>query len=58
MRLLHQLLQLLLLKQQRIKLKHLAKSLAREGLRKRAFFIAPSFHSFLVKYIYIFKLQL
>jgi hypothetical protein len=46
MRLLHQLLQLLLLKHQKIKLNHLAYSLVLKGLRKRAFFIAPSFHSF------------
>jgi hypothetical protein len=46
----------LLLKHQRIKLNYLAKSLVQEGLRKRAFFIAPSFYSFLAKYFYIFKL--
>jgi hypothetical protein len=46
MRLLHLLPQLLPLKHQRIKLNSLAKSLVLEGLRKRAFFIAPSFHSF------------
>jgi hypothetical protein len=57
MRLQHQLPQLLLLKHQRIKLNSLAKSLALEGLRKRAFFIAASFHSFLAKYFYIFKLS-
>jgi hypothetical protein len=54
---LHQLPQLLLLMQQRIKLNSLAKSLALEGLRKQAFFIAPSLHSFLAKYFYIFKLS-
>jgi hypothetical protein len=46
MRLQHQLRQLLLLKHQRIKLNSLARSLALEGLRKQAFFITPSFHSF------------
>ena len=46
MRLLHQLLQLLLLTLLRIKLNHLAKLLALEGLRKRAFFVASRFHSF------------
>jgi hypothetical protein len=55
--LLHQQRQLLQLKLQRIKLNYLAQSLVQEGLRKRAFFIATSFHSFLAKYFYIFKLS-